>query len=141
LDALAYFSTSNPITAGGENNLVVSINSIEQTVGQNPAGSFATVAAAILAALPGRAQAIYGNGADGALVYDGTSTVLGVVPSSHTYTLNRDVYGHHPARLSHLCQHVPHHQWYHHLRRGRRWQRFQRHGRSGRHRHRHRYPR
>ncbi|HEY3998919.1 MAG TPA: hypothetical protein VGO93_08660, partial [Candidatus Xenobia bacterium] len=39
------------------------------------------------------ARGIYGNGADGALTYDGTTTILGVAPSSSTYTLNRDVYG------------------------------------------------
>jgi hypothetical protein len=39
------------------------------------------------------ALGLYGNGADGALTYDGTTTILGVAPSSSTYTLNRDVYG------------------------------------------------
>ena len=36
---------------------------------------------------------MFGNGADGALDYDGTTTILGVAPSSMTYTLTRNVYG------------------------------------------------
>lgn len=35
----------------------------------------------------------FGNGADGALTYDGSATVLGMAPSSSIYTLTRDIYG------------------------------------------------
>ena len=33
----------------------------------------------------------FGDGADGTVVFDGTSTVLGLVPSSGKYTLTRDI--------------------------------------------------
>jgi hypothetical protein len=33
-----------------------------------------------------------GDGSDGALTFDGTTTVLGLVPSANAYTLNRDIY-------------------------------------------------
>ena len=35
---------------------------------------------------------MFGAGKDGALVFDGTSTVLGLVPSASTYTLNRSIF-------------------------------------------------
>lgn len=35
----------------------------------------------------------FGNGQDGALTYDGTTTILGMSPSSSIYTLTRDIYG------------------------------------------------
>src|SRR5581483_2041716 len=35
---------------------------------------------------------VFGNGADGDLVFDGISTVLGITPSSNTYTLTRAIY-------------------------------------------------
>lgn len=35
---------------------------------------------------------LFGDGSDGALTFDGTSTVIGLVPVSNTYTLTRDVY-------------------------------------------------
>lgn len=34
----------------------------------------------------------FGNGADGTVVFDGTTTVLGLVPSSTVYTLARDIF-------------------------------------------------
>lgn len=34
----------------------------------------------------------FGNGRDGALVYDGSTTILGVSPSSNVYILNRDIF-------------------------------------------------
>jgi hypothetical protein len=36
--------------------------------------------------------AIFGDGSDGALVYDGSTTILGMAPSSNVYTLTRDIY-------------------------------------------------
>lgn len=36
-------------------------------------------------------EAIYGDGSDGSVTFDGTSTVLGLVPASSTYTLTRDI--------------------------------------------------
>lgn len=35
---------------------------------------------------------IFGNGADGALVFDGAATILGMVPAANVYTLTRDIY-------------------------------------------------
>ncbi len=35
----------------------------------------------------------FGNGADGALTYDGSTTILGMVPAANVYTLTRDIYG------------------------------------------------
>jgi hypothetical protein len=37
-------------------------------------------------------NAFYGFGIDGALTFDGSATVLGMVPSSSVYTLNRDIF-------------------------------------------------
>jgi hypothetical protein len=34
----------------------------------------------------------YGDGSDGSLTYDGTTTILGVVPAANVYTLNRDIF-------------------------------------------------
>ena len=38
------------------------------------------------------ADPVYGTGADGSVVLDGTSTVLGMTPSSSVYSLTRDVF-------------------------------------------------
>jgi hypothetical protein len=38
------------------------------------------------------ATAVYGDGSDGAVTFDGTSTVLGLVPSGDVYTMTRDIY-------------------------------------------------
>ena len=35
---------------------------------------------------------MFGDGSDGAVTFDGSSTVLGLVPSSSTYTLNRSIF-------------------------------------------------
>src|SRR5436190_18379488 len=35
---------------------------------------------------------MFGDGSDGTVTFDGTSTVLGLVPSSSTYTLNRSIF-------------------------------------------------
>ena len=35
---------------------------------------------------------VYGDGSDGTVTFDGTSTVLGMTPSSNFYTLTRDLY-------------------------------------------------
>lgn len=41
---------------------------------------------------PSLAPNLLGDGSDGALVYDGVATILGVVPAGNTYTLTRDIY-------------------------------------------------
>ncbi len=43
------------------------------------------------AASPG-GLGIFGNGADGVLVYDGAATILGMAPVANVYTLTRDIY-------------------------------------------------
>src|SRR5438876_2198088 len=35
---------------------------------------------------------MFGDGSDGAVTFDGSSTVLGLVPSSSTYTLSRSIF-------------------------------------------------
>jgi len=35
---------------------------------------------------------VYGNGADGAVTFDGSTTILGLAPSSSVYTLTRDLF-------------------------------------------------
>ncbi len=35
---------------------------------------------------------MFGDGSDGAVTFDGTSTVLGLVPSGSTYTMNRSIF-------------------------------------------------
>lgn len=47
---------------------------------------------AVGGAASGGLAGVYGDGSDGAVVFDGTSTVLGLVPSSSTYTLTRDIF-------------------------------------------------
>lgn len=42
--------------------------------------------------VPPWAGSIFGNGSDGALVFNGSSTVAGMVPSSNVYTMTRDIY-------------------------------------------------
>lgn len=37
------------------------------------------------------AEVVYGTGSDGSVTFDGTSTVLGIAPSSSVYTLTRDI--------------------------------------------------
>ncbi len=37
-------------------------------------------------------EIIYGTGSDGSVVFDGSSTVLGLAPSSNVYSLTRDIY-------------------------------------------------
>ena len=49
----------------------------------------AKLAASVLAGLGAQE---FGNGSDGALVFDGSTTILGIVPSSGIYTLARDVF-------------------------------------------------
>jgi hypothetical protein len=41
---------------------------------------------------PPWASHIFGSGADGALVFNGSSTIIGIAPSSNIYTLTRDVH-------------------------------------------------
>lgn len=38
------------------------------------------------------ANAEYGDGSDGAQTFDGTTTILGMVPSANVYTMTRDIY-------------------------------------------------
>lgn len=38
------------------------------------------------------ANGVYGDGSDGVITFDGTTTVLGFAPSSTVYTLTRDIY-------------------------------------------------
>jgi hypothetical protein len=38
------------------------------------------------------ALAVYGDGSDGALTYDGTTTILGMAPAANVYTLTRDIF-------------------------------------------------
>ncbi len=53
--------------------------------------------AALYATLNGSAElnmglSIFGDGSDGALVYDGAATILGMAPSTNVYTLTRDIF-------------------------------------------------
>lgn len=40
----------------------------------------------------GGGDAVFGDGSDGAVTFDGTTTILGIVPSSSVYTLTRDLF-------------------------------------------------
>jgi hypothetical protein len=46
----------------------------------------------LLASFTQSPDPIYGNGSDGDLTFDGTSSVLSIVPVLSTYTLTRDIY-------------------------------------------------
>jgi hypothetical protein len=41
---------------------------------------------------PSRWSPWFGDGSDGALVYDGTTTILGMAPAANVYTLTRDIF-------------------------------------------------
>lgn len=55
----------------------------------NPTNDIAESAGTVTIQIP---FAWGGDAADGAITFDGTSTVLGLVPSSSTYTLTRDIF-------------------------------------------------
>jgi hypothetical protein len=55
-------------------------------------GSDAKMSSANLPPVAVTAHLYSGNGADGSLIFDGTSTILGMVPSGNIYTLVRDIY-------------------------------------------------
>lgn len=42
--------------------------------------------------LPGSSSAQFGSGADGAVTFDGSTTILGMVPSANVYTMTRDIH-------------------------------------------------
>ncbi len=63
-----------------------------ETAASDSAAAAAVSAAAATDALLAAGLAIYGDGSDGAVDFDGTTTVLGLVPSSLVYTLTRDIY-------------------------------------------------
>jgi len=42
--------------------------------------------------VPGGGLGVYGDASDGAQTFDGTTTILGIVPSASTYTLARDIF-------------------------------------------------
>ena len=46
---------------------------------------------AILSAVPQNLGGVFGTGSDGPLLFDGTSTVAGLVPSGSVYTMTRDL--------------------------------------------------
>ena len=46
----------------------------------------------VSSALTSATSSLFGNGADGSVTYDGSTTILGVAPSGSAYTLNRDIY-------------------------------------------------
>jgi hypothetical protein len=55
-------------------------------------GTGAVTQAAALQAVAGQGVlALLGDGSDGSATFDGTTTILGLVPSSSTYTLTRDI--------------------------------------------------
>jgi hypothetical protein len=55
-------------------------------------GTDAKVSSTNLPAVSIAAHLYSGNGADGTIVFDGSSTVLGIAPSGNVYTLVRDIY-------------------------------------------------
>jgi hypothetical protein len=71
------------------------VTPIASAVTFTPTGTIAAtdVQAAIaeVAAEAGGGNAIFGDGSDGVVDFDGTTTVLGLAPSSGVYTLTRDV--------------------------------------------------
>lgn len=58
-----------------------------------PADPSAPIAAGINdPSITNAALAVFGDGSDGAVTFDGTTTVLGLAPSSNVYTLTRDIF-------------------------------------------------
>mgnify|MGYP001569786796 CR=1 FL=1 len=55
-------------------------------------GSDSRVAQANLPGLALVGHTLVGDGSDGALVYDGVATILGMAPNANRYTLTRDIY-------------------------------------------------
>lgn len=55
---------------------------------QIPAGDMNDIQDSII----GMVKDKFGDGSDGAIIFDGTTTVLGLVPASGVYTMNRDIF-------------------------------------------------
>ena len=86
--------------------VVAGVGTISSLTGDVTASGTGAVAATLVAttnvkniinaqvATPGVAppSLIYGDGSDGAQVFDGSTTILGIVPSSNIYILARDIY-------------------------------------------------
>jgi hypothetical protein len=61
--------------------------------GSTPTGTgFVHITGGVQDAAAGVIPFIFGDGSDGAVTFDGTTTILGIAPSSSTYTLTRDIF-------------------------------------------------
>lgn len=90
-NGLPYVYTSGGILAGSgtpATPLTATISTDATLTGTGSAGSPLTAVGAL-----GTVDfAIFGDGSDGTHTFDGTTTILGLVPSANTYTLTRDIF-------------------------------------------------
>lgn len=88
-----FFPGGNPVLSvanGAVDRVRLTYLPTEDTwYGEAITGYVANTAGAVAAAFRG---GVFGDGSDGVLVFDGTTTVLGLAPSSSVYTLTRDIF-------------------------------------------------
>lgn len=82
LDVIA---TQHPPAADWSNNSH-KITNVSNGTNPQDAAAFGQIAAA------GGGVSIFGDGSDGSVVFDGSTTILGMAPSSNVYTLTRDFF-------------------------------------------------
>lgn len=73
----AYSTATYPSTAG-TSGYVITSDGTNFNVAPAPGGA--------------ATDPVYGDGSDGTQTFDGSTTILGIVPSVNTYTLSRDIY-------------------------------------------------
>ena len=86
--------TAKPVSTAQQTalNLKESLANKNAVSGYAGLGTDAKVSSTNLPPVAIAAHFYSGNGSDGSLVFDGTSTILGIVPSGNIYTLSRDIY-------------------------------------------------
>lgn len=85
----AYAVLCGGTTSTGAVQSIAGVGTSGQVLTSNGAGALPTFQAASGGS---QAKAVYGTGVDGSVTFDGSSTVLGLAPSSSIYTLNRDIF-------------------------------------------------
>jgi hypothetical protein len=83
---------SSPLTTKGDIYTRSSSADARLAVGTNDQTLVADSSATNGVAWRDSLTAFFGDGSDGAITFDGTTTLLGIVPSSSTYQLTRDIF-------------------------------------------------
>ena len=80
---------STATNAGGTH---INVGSITSPLGTMSIGYTSPNITIDVVSATNRIPGIYGDGSDGLLTWDGSATILGLVPAANVYTLNRDIY-------------------------------------------------